>query len=68
MATRVRDSESRKSFLSPSRLVDIMLMRFTKQERWEGAGTSGFPVTLKKHERCEKYSRRTARIELAHRL
>ena len=38
------------------------------QEKWNGAGTFGFLVTLKKHEGCEKRRRRIARIELAHRL
>jgi hypothetical protein len=36
------------------------------QEKWNGAGTFGSLVTLKKHERCEKRRRRIARIELTH--
>jgi hypothetical protein len=31
-----------------------MLMRFKNTEKWNGAGTFGFLVTLKKHERYEK--------------
>jgi hypothetical protein len=38
------------------------------QEEWNGAGTFGFLVTLKKHERCERHRRMIARIHLAHRL
>ena len=38
------------------------------QKEWNGAGTFGFLVTLKKHEGCEKCRRRIVRIELAHRL
>jgi hypothetical protein len=38
------------------------------QEEWNGVGTFGFLVTLKKHERWEKHRRMIARIQLAHRL
>jgi hypothetical protein len=37
-------------------------------EKWNGAGTFGSLVTLKKHEGCEKWRRRIERIELTHRL
>jgi hypothetical protein len=37
-------------------------------EEWNRAGTFGFLVTLKKHERCERCRRRIARTELAHGL
>jgi hypothetical protein len=38
------------------------------QWEWNGVGTFGILVTLKKQERCEKRRRRIARIALAHRL
>jgi len=67
----MRDSASggRLSFLAPVPTGgDHVDEIHETQEEWNGAGTFGFLVTLKKHERCEKRRRRIARIELAHRL
>ena len=62
-------SGPRVSSLPRSRPEEIHVDQIHKtQKKWNGAGTFGLLLTLKKHERCEKRRRRIARIELAHRL
>jgi len=49
--------------LPQSRPVEVHIGGIQKtQVEWNGAGTFGFLVTLKKHERCERRRSRAARL------
>jgi AcrR family transcriptional regulator len=63
------DAGFHKSFLAPVPIGRDHVDEIHKtQEKWNGAGTFGFLVTLNKHERRERRRGRIGRIELPHRL